>query len=74
MQWDKWHFCPYVAIMDERASTKHDEGFFVNYILREDMSGVYLTLRQGVKGITEGEDYKNYLKSKSEEYREKGIK
>jgi len=68
--WDKWHFCPYVAIMDEKVSLKHNEGLFVNYMLREDMSGVYLALRQGVKDIKEGEYYKNYLKSKSVEYRD----
>ena len=56
--------------MDEKVSIKHNKGFFVNYMLREDMSGVYLALRHGVKDIKEGEGSKNYLKSKSVEYRD----
>lgn len=69
--WEEWDYCPYVAIMNSEVSTKHTEGFFINYMLREDMSGVYLSLRQGVDDITKGDEYQNQLKSKANEYRKK---
>lgn len=67
---DKWHYCPYVAIMREDVTTQHTSGFYVNYMLREDMSGVYLALRQGIRGVSEGNNYIEELKSKSDEYRD----
>jgi uncharacterized protein YjgD (DUF1641 family) len=68
---DKFHYCPYVALMNEGITSKHTEGYFVNYMFREDMSGVYLALRMGVKGINEGETYLNELRFKSNELRKK---
>lgn len=69
--WDKWDYCPYVAIINPEVSLKHTEGFFINYIFREDMNGVYLSLRQGVDDITKGDEYQNQLKFKAKEYRKK---
>ncbi|HHY00746.1 MAG TPA: EVE domain-containing protein [Methanothermobacter sp.] len=67
----KWHYCPYVAIMNPEVSTKHNEGFFVNYMLTEDMSGVYIALRQGVDDINKGDQYKNQLRLKANKFRKK---
>lgn len=68
---DKTHFCPYVALMNKEITNKHTKGFFVNYMFREDMTGVYLALRQGIDGINKGNPYLNELRTKSKKYREK---
>ncbi|MDP1551968.1 MAG: DUF3578 domain-containing protein, partial [Methanobacteriaceae archaeon] len=67
--WDKWQYCPYVALMNEEITIKHTEGYFVNYMFREDMSGVYLALRQGINDIHQS-NYKEKLIAKSEGYRQ----
>ncbi len=64
--WDKWHYCPYVALMNEKITSKHITGYYVNYMFREDMSGIYLALRQGVPEFD-----KRKLAKNSEEYRSK---
>lgn len=68
--WDKWHYSPYVALMHREITNSPNQGIFVNYILREDMSGLYLSLRQGVGEIYRDENYKKDLKTKSDEYRQ----
>lgn len=68
---DKFHFCPYIALMNTKVTRKHTAGIFVNYIFREDMSGVYLALRQGIDDISKGDTYLNQLESKSKDYRAK---
>lgn len=67
--YDKFHFCPYIALMNNELTDSHTHGIFVNLMFREDMTGFYLSLRQGVKGISDGESYLNELKNKSETYR-----
>ena len=37
--------------MDDRITSKHTEGFYVNYMFKEDMTGVYLALRQGISEL-----------------------
>ncbi len=68
--WDKWHYSPYVALMHREITNSPNHGFFVNYIFREDMSGLYLSLRQGIGEIYRDENYKKNLEIKSEEYRQ----
>ncbi|MGP8024395.1 MAG: MrcB family domain-containing protein [Methanobacterium sp.] len=68
--WDKWHYSPYVALMHREITNSPNHGFFVNYIFREDMSGLYLSLRLGVGEIYRDENYKKDLNTKSEEYRQ----
>lgn len=70
---DKWHYCPYVALMDERVTETPTKGFYINYMFREDMSGVYLALRQGVTKIKNeyGIESLEILKSRANKYNEK---
>ncbi len=66
---DKWHYCPYIALMNPEISDTPNNGIFVNYIFREDMTGAYLSLRQGVSDIFRREYIKD-LDLKSKEYRQ----
>lgn len=48
-----WAAVPWVALMDERETTTTRQGVYCVYLFREDMSGVYLTLNQGVTEPTQ---------------------
>ena len=67
---NKGHYCPYIALMNPEISDTTNNGIFVNYIFREDMSGAYLSLRQGVSDISRGEEYRKELDLKSKDYRQ----
>ncbi|HEX9986045.1 MAG TPA: DUF3578 domain-containing protein [Thermoanaerobaculia bacterium] len=43
----KWALLPYISILDSRETTTPQRGFYCEFLFREDMSGVYLTLTQG---------------------------
>jgi hypothetical protein len=43
-----WASVPWLAIMDERETTTTRRGIYCVYLFREDGSGVYLTMNQGV--------------------------
>ena len=42
---------PYVTIMDRTITTTPQIGLFVDFIFKSDMSGFYLAIDQGIKGI-----------------------
>src|SRR5207302_266362 len=48
------HFArvPWIALMDQRETTSTQRGIYGVFLFPEDMSGVYLTLNQGVTDIT----------------------
>lgn len=43
-----WAKVPWIAIMNKEVTTTTQEGFYLVYLFREDMSKVFLTLAQGV--------------------------
>jgi 5-methylcytosine-specific restriction protein B len=43
-----WSKVPWVALMDSRETDSTTHGVYCVYLFRQDMSGVYLTLNQGV--------------------------
>lgn len=43
-----WARIPWLALLDERAASATSDGVYVIYLFREDMSGVYATLNQGI--------------------------
>jgi hypothetical protein len=55
-----WAKVPWLAVMDPRVTKSTQNGVYCVYLFREDMSGVYLTLNQGVTepkkmhGVREG--------------------
>lgn len=67
----KWANCPWVAIFDSLITETAQTGFYPVYLFREDMSGVYLSLNQGVTKIKENykENPKKVLEIKAAEFR-----
>lgn len=47
-----WVAVPWIAFLDSRETTTTQNGVYCVYLFREDMSGVYLTLNQGVTQLT----------------------
>lgn len=43
-----WASVPWIACLDERETTTTQQGVYVVFLFRQDTSGVYLTLNQGV--------------------------
>jgi 5-methylcytosine-specific restriction protein B len=43
-----WARVPWISILDTRVTTSTQGGIYIVYLLREDMTGAYLTLNQGV--------------------------
>ena len=57
---------PYVAISDRKITTSTQNGIYVDFIFKSDMSGFYLTIDQGITNIKE--KYGNKLaKEKAEQ-------
>jgi 5-methylcytosine-specific restriction enzyme B len=48
-----WAAVPWIAFLDQRETYSTREGVYPVYLFREDMSGVYLTLNQGVTRLKE---------------------
>jgi len=67
-----WAKVPWIALMDERETTTTQKGVYCVYLCREDGSGMYLTLNQGVTdpqqtyGAVEG---KRRLRERGEQVR-----
>jgi hypothetical protein len=43
-----WATIPWIALLDNRETNTTRRGVYVVYLFREDMSGIYLKLGQGV--------------------------
>jgi len=43
-----WARIPWLALLDDRVAKATSDGIYVIYLFREDMSGVYATLNQGI--------------------------
>ncbi len=48
-----WARVPWIACVDVREKTMTRKSVYVTYLFRQDMTGVYLTLTQGVAAFTE---------------------
>ena len=47
----RWARVPWIAFMDERETTSTQRGTYVVFLFSEDLSGVYLTLNQGITDV-----------------------
>jgi hypothetical protein len=47
-----WARVPWVAVTDQRETISIQQGVYVVFLFRQDMTGVYLTLNQGVTNLT----------------------
>jgi 5-methylcytosine-specific restriction protein B len=46
-----WANIPWISLLDERETTSTERGVYIVYLFRQDMSGVYLCLSQGVTDV-----------------------
>jgi len=65
-----WARVPWVAVYDRFITETAQDGFYVVYLVKEDFSGVYLSLNQGVTTIRRvyGSDAKDALSARSSDY------
>lgn len=63
-----WARCPWIAILDPSITKTVQAGFFPMYVFREDLSGAYLSLNQGIKKILlkHKKKTKNMLRSEAQ--------
>jgi 5-methylcytosine-specific restriction protein A len=67
----QWARSPWVAILDPLISDSAQRGYYVVYLFREDLTGLYLSLNQGVTDVRKiyGAKVKNALKSRASDFR-----
>lgn len=68
-----WTECPWIAILDIVITESPQSGYYPVFIFKADMSGVYLSLNQGVTDVKENykADSKNVLKLRAKDFRAK---
>jgi len=67
-----WATIPWIAVMDPQITDTTMKGYYIVYLFREDMEGLYLSLHQGVSDINKeyGEKKANKtLRAMAEEFR-----
>ena len=67
----RWTRCPCVAILDPLVTESAQDGYYLVYLFREDLSGFYLSLNQGVTDVREKykSDAKNALLARAADFR-----
>lgn len=65
-----WAKVPWVAIFDRLITDTAQDGYYLVYLVKEDFSGVYLSLNQGVTTLRKvyGADAKDALKARAADY------
>lgn len=68
-----WADAPWIAILDKLVTDSPQTGYYPVYIFKPDMTGVYLSMNQGVTSISEyyKRDAKKVLRLRAEDYRAK---
>ena len=66
-----WVRCPWCAILDPVITDSAERGFYPVYLFREDFTGVYLSLNQGVTDVREQykTNRKDALRSRAVDFR-----
>lgn len=65
-----WAKVPWVAVYDSLITDSAQDGFYIVYLVKEDFSGVYLSLNQGVTTVREryGSDAKRALRTRADDF------
>jgi len=69
-----WTYSPWVAILDKEITESPQKGYYLVYLFREDMNGIYLSLNQGMTEIKDqygSNKTKEVLRTRAQEYKEK---
>ena len=66
----RWAKCPWVATMNINITTTPKKGYYIVYLFRENMNGIYLSLMQGVAEMKEmhEEHMEKVLKNRATAY------
>ena len=68
-----WTYSPWVAVFNKKITKSAQNGYYIVYLFREDMKGVYLSLNQGMTDIrnqtSNNGETKRILRSKASEFR-----
>lgn len=51
-----WAGVPWVAVFDRLITDSAQDGYYLVYLLKEDLSGIYLTLNQGITSVKQLKD------------------
>jgi 5-methylcytosine-specific restriction enzyme A len=67
----QWNKCPWVAVLDPLVTDTAQKGYYVVYLFREDFSGFYLSLNQGVTDVRRiyKADTKSALRARASDFR-----
>jgi len=68
-----WTDCPWIAILDTLITESPQKGYYPVFLFKSDMTGVYLSLNQGVTDVIENykREAKDVLKLRAEDFRAK---
>lgn len=70
-----WTYSPWVAVFNKKITESAQKGYYVVYLFREDMKGVYLSLNQGMTDIrnqtSDNTQTKQILKFQASDFRNK---
>lgn len=65
-----WAYVPWVAVIDRFITETVQDGYYVVYLVKEDFSGIYLSLNQGVTTVQNqyGSGAKDALRVRASDY------
>lgn len=65
-----WASVPWVAVFDRFITETAQDGYYIVYLVKEDFTGIYLSLNQGVTTIKAqyGADAKKALRTRAKDY------
>ncbi len=68
-----WTECPWIAILDSLITNSPQSGYYPVFLFKADMTGVYLSLNQGVTEVKDyyKKDSKNVLSIRAKDFRAK---
>lgn len=66
----KWARVPWVAVFDTLVTDSAQDGYYIVYLVKEDFSGIFLSLNQGVTTIRERyhSDAKRALRARAKDF------
>lgn len=66
-----WTDCPWIAILDKLVTETPQSGYYPVFLFKADMTGVYLSLNQGITDVRDiyKKNAKNVLKRRAEDFR-----
>lgn len=65
-----WAKVPWLAVLDISITTSPQDGYYIVYLFKEDQTGAYLSLNQGVTAVKHqyGADAKSALEARANDY------